>query len=97
MNYFNNNFNTEQQNNERRVDLKKAKKAFSRIGLAFCTVILVVNVVQIAFMLVLALMNKSNFIETTTGMWILSMVPLYVFAFPVGLLMLRSLSPNTPK
>lgn len=97
MNYFNNDFNTEQQPAERIVDLKKAKKAFSKIGLALCTVILVVYIVQIALMVVLALINKESFLETSVGMWITSMVPLYVFAFPVALLMLHSIPKNVPE
>ncbi len=97
MNYFNNDFNTEQQTNEKKVDLKKAKKAFSRIGFALCMVILVVNIVQIALMIVLALFKKENFLETSTGMWIASMVPLYIFAFPAGLLMIRSIPRNAPE
>ena len=97
MNYFNNDFNTEQQNNERRVNLKKAKKVFSKIGLALCTVILAVNIAQIALVVVLALLQKESFLDTSTGMWVASMVPLYVFAFPAGLLMLRKIPTNAPE
>ncbi len=97
MNYFNNDFNTEQQNNERQVDLKKAKKVFSKIGLALCTMILVVYITQIAISVVLVLLKKEAFLETSAGMWLTSMVPMYVFAFPAGLLMLRSIPHNTPE
>ncbi|MBR5322310.1 MAG: CPBP family intramembrane metalloprotease [Clostridia bacterium] len=95
MNNFNNDFNTEQQNNERRIDLKRAKKTFSKIGLTLCAVILLLYVSQIALTVVLMLLKKENFINSSTGMWIMSIVPMYFFAFPAGLLMLRSL-PRSP-
>ena len=97
MNYFNNEFNTEQQNNARKVDLKKAKKVFSKIGITLCMVILVIYITQIAISAVLVLLKKEAFLETSTGMWITSIIPMYAFAFPVGLLMLHSVPRNAPE
>lgn len=97
MSFFNSDFNTEQQNNERRVDLKKAKKTFSKIGLTLCMVLLVLYITQIALTVVLVLLKKDSFLETSTGMWLTSIIPMYIFAFPIGLLMLRSLPINAPE
>lgn len=97
MNYFNNDFNTDQQSPKPQVDLKKAKKVFSKIGLALCMMILVVYVTQIAISVVLVLLKQESFLETSTGMWLTSIIPMYVFAFPAGLLMLRKTPHNAPE
>ena len=76
-----------------------AKKSFSTVGWALCAVIGVSYVAQFAIGIILGLMGEVGLkiLESPEGIWILSFLPLYAAAFPVGLLIMKKLPKNTPK
>ncbi len=67
-------------------DLAQAQKVFSVSGLSCFAILGVATVLQIAAG---ALFPKT--LEQPWGVWVLTFVPIYAAAIPVGLLMLRSL------
>lgn len=80
-------------------DLKPARKVFSRIGLAFCAILAVATVAQLAWVLIPQLIwGEDNWMATSSwGFWLTSFVPLYAFAIPAGLLLLRKLPAQKPQ
>ena len=78
-------------------ELKPVRKVFSRIGLAFCAILVLATVLQLLFVLVPQLLwGEDNWLATSSwGLWIVTFVPLYCIAIPVGLLILGKL-PATP-
>lgn len=80
-------------------ELKPARKVFSRIGLAFCAILVVATVAQLAWVLIPeAIWGKDNWMSSTSwGFWISSFAPLYAFAIPAGLLLLWKLPAQKPQ
>jgi len=78
-------------------ELKVTRREFSRIGLAFCAILVLATVLQLLFVLIPRLLwGEDNWLATSTwGIWIVTFVPLYCIAIPAGLLILRKL-PATP-
>lgn len=85
--------------NEPNYDLSSPRKTFSRIGIAFCTILTVTTVLQVLWILIPRLIwGKGNWIETSSwGMWLCASIPLYCFAIPTGLLILRKLPAQAPQ
>lgn len=80
-------------------ELKPARKVFSRIGLAFCVILIAATALQFAFVLIpAAIWGKDNWLATSSwGFWLSTFVPLYAFAIPAGLLLLRKLPAQKPQ
>lgn len=74
------------------------KKVFSRIGFALCAVILISSIAQVAFIAAGLLITGSNawYLENSYGFWLLSFLPLYAVAIPLGLLILRGAPADKP-
>ena len=81
------------------LDLKPAKKVFSRIGFAFCVILLLNTFLQVLLSgFLLAVLPEDHWLSVTSwGMWLVSFVPLYCVAMPVGLRMLRKLPAAAPE
>jgi len=75
-------------------DLKKVRKAFSKLGLGIFTILAAGTLAQ---SLAVALADRfwPMWTEHPWGMWVISFAPLYLVAVPLGLLLLRRV-PVTP-
>ena len=80
-------------------DLLPARKAFSRIGLAFCAILVIATVLQVLWVAIpTAIWGEDNWATSTSwGMWLCASIPLYCFAIPTGLLILRKLPAQAPQ
>ena len=69
------------------------RQVFSRIGWAFTAILVITSVLQILLAVVPALIwGEDNFVTGTTwGMWLVTFVPMYLVAVPVGLRILKPL------
>ena len=83
---------------EKIIDLKTPKKAFSTIGFALCVYIAVGILVQLAFVNLPGLIFGYDnwYYNATWGQWISSFVPMYLFALPVFALIMRLLPASKP-
>ena len=83
---------------EKIIDLKTPKKAFSTIGFALCVYIAVGILVQLAFVNLPGLIFGYDnwYYNTTWGQCISSFVPMYLFALPVFALIMRLLPASKP-
>jgi len=79
--------------NEDAFDYKTAKKSFSRIGFALLVTILAGIALQMIFMLLPPVIwGEDNWLSASSwGMWIMTFVPLYAIAMPLGLLTMKRL------
>lgn len=84
---------------ESNIDLRPARKAFSRIGLAFCAILVIATTLQVLwFAIPAAIWGEDNWaISSSWGIWIGAFAPLYFIAIPVGLLILRKLPAQAPQ
>ena len=84
---------------ESHYDLAAARKAFSRIGLAFCAILVITWVLQVLWVTIpTAIWGEDNWATSTSwGMWLYASIPLYCFAIPTGLLILRKLPAQAPQ
>ena len=87
MNEYNDNINNELPTGETpptapAVDLKKAKKAFSSVGLSLCALLATVYIVIYAAMAVLTLMGETGekLYNSPNTVWILNSLPMYCVA-----------------
>ena len=80
-------------------DLRSARKAFSRIGLAFFTLSVVATVLQLLWILIPKLIwGESHWmVSSSWGVWLGTAIPLYCFAIPAALLILRKLPAQKPE
>lgn len=80
-------------------DFTAAKKTFSRLGLALTAVLCAAFVSQLIVMLVpLLIWGPDSWLYTSsTGMWICTFAPIYLIAFPVGILLMRKLPASAPE
>lgn len=69
------------------------RQVFSRIGWAFTAILVITSVLQILLAVVPPLIwGEDNFVTGTTwGMWLVTFVPMYLVAVPVGLRILKPL------
>ena len=79
-------------------DLKRAKRSFSRIGLSLFIIFIAASALQALFSALPPLIwGEDNFLSTSSwGLWIITFVPMYAIAFPLGILMLRKLPVSAP-
>ncbi len=68
-------------------DFKPIKKYFSRIGLA-CSLLMLITVVLQYLGAFLVRLSAPRFTESVWFIWLLTVLPLYIFAFPVYLYVL---------
>lgn len=79
-------------------DLSGARKVFSRIGWAMCEILVITTILQILCAEVLSpLWGEDHWLNTSWGMWLGSVGPLYVIAIPVSLLIMRKLPAQRPE
>lgn len=80
-------------------DLKPAKKTFSRIGFSLCVILALTTFLQLILSgLLLAVLPEDHWLSTTSwGMWLMTFVPMYLVAMPIGLLILRKLPAAAPE
>ena len=71
------------------------KRCFNRVGWAYCLILGVWTGLQI----LLALLGEKyapGLLESSWGIWLLSLLPLYLAAVPLGYLVLRRLPAQRP-
>ena len=80
-------------------NLKQPQKAFSRIGFALSAIVAVAFAAQFALAYIPRwIWGNDNWLDTTSwGFWIKSLVPMYVFAFPAGWLVMRKMPTHAPE
>lgn len=80
-------------------DLKGARRSFSRIGFALAAILVVGMAAQVAISAALLAIfgPSSSVLSSSWMMWLLSFLPLYLIAIPVGLLILRRLPAQAPE
>ena len=80
-------------------DLKRARKVFSRIGLALCTILVISSVLQVIWFTLPTIISDcgSWFNSSSWGMWLGTFAPVYLVAVPVGLLILRKIPAQPPQ
>ena len=80
-------------------DLNGAKRSFSRIGFALAAILVVGMVTQVVISAVILVFlgSNSSVLSSSWVMWLLSFLPLYLVAIPVGLLILRRLPAQRPE
>lgn len=85
--------------NEISYDLGAARRAFSRIGLAFCAILVISTVLQVLWFAVpTAIWGEDNWLLSSSwGVWLGTFIPVYLFAIPAGLLILGKLPAQTPR
>lgn len=77
-------------------DLKKARKMFSRLGFAVFAIFLLTTVVQYAALLAAQLWFPAV-LFSEWGIWLLTMLPQYLVAMPVGMLLMRRVPSHIPQ
>ena len=79
-------------------DLRGARRSFSRIGFALAAILAVGMAAQVVISaVILAIFGlNSSVLSSSWVMWLLSFLPLYLIAIPVGLLILRRLPAESP-
>ena len=85
--------------NKSTYDLVSTRKVFSTIGLALCAILVITTILQALWLSVPVLIwGEDNWMTTSSwGKWIVSFVPLYLVAIPVGLLIMRKLPAQAPQ
>lgn len=76
--------------------LQEAKKRFSRLGIATLAVIGITTVIQL-FLLYLLNSVWPKALHHSWGTWLISFLPLYLIAVPIGLLILRKAPAKPPE
>ena len=77
--------------------LSNPRRSFSLIGFAFALLIVVAFVVQLAFVLLPRWLGFDGFSKQSWWMWLYTAAPMYLFAFPSCILLLRKLPGETPE
>ncbi len=80
------------------MDWKPAKKAFSGIGWALIVILVATLAVQLGLKLIVnAFWPEGCWLtDSSTGMWLFSFVPMYLIAFPAGLLVMKRVPADAP-
>lgn len=75
------------------------RRAYSRIGWSLCAIIGALLVVQTLIGVVVELFWPDGcwLTESSTGMWLVTFVPQYLIAMPVGILLMRKLPAQSPQ
>lgn len=77
--------------------LSKPRKTFSLIGFAFSLLILVAFAVQLAFVRLPGQLGFDELNKQSWWLWLCTAIPMYVFAFPACILLLRKLPGKAPE
>ena len=85
--------------NDQTYDLTTPRKTFSRIGLALCAILAVSFVVQLLWITIAEWIGGTEnwFVTSSWGIWIISFLPLYAVAIPLGILIMRKLPTEKPQ
>lgn len=85
--------------NETTYDFASAKRTFSRMGLALSAILAISTVLQVLwFAIPAAISGEDNWASTSSWwMWLGTIVPLYMLAIPIGLMIMRKLPTQTPQ
>ena len=80
-------------------DIKPARKAFSRIGIALSVILIVATVFQVLWGLIPALLwGEDNWWSSSSwGLWLSTFAPIYLIAVPIGLLLLKGIPGEAPQ
>ncbi len=80
-------------------NLKPQRKIFSRIGFALSAITAVAFAAQFALAYIPEwVLGSDNWLDTSSwGFWIKSLVPMYIFAFPAGWLIMRKMPVHAPE
>lgn len=79
--------------NEESFDLTRARKTFSRIGLALCAILVIATALQVLWFL-----DRDSWMVTTSwGMWLGTFLPMYLVAIPVSLWIMHKLPAHKPQ
>lgn len=78
------------------VDLRKAKKAFSRAGFAVCATLVIASAAQVLAG-ILAGACFPGIMDYFWGQWLLTFAPMYLVGFPIGFRMLRKIPSHQPE
>lgn len=80
-------------------DRKPVRKQFSRIGWSFCAITATVMAVQLMLvLLVKAFWPDGCWLTTSsTGKWLVTFIPQYAIAMPIGILLMRKIPAMPPK
>lgn len=84
---------------EENYDIKSARRAFSRCGLAMLMILVIGSVIQVVAVLLPArIWGPEHWILSTSwGLWLSTFVPLYLIAVPIGLLSFRGIPKCPPQ
>ena len=84
---------------EMQYDWKQTRKAFSRIGWAFCAILGVSFVLQLIWVVLpTVIWGEDNWATASSwGMWLGTFLPLYAGAIPIGLWILKKLPAEKPE
>lgn len=85
--------------NETTYDFIPAKRAFSRVGLAMSAIVLISTVLQVLWFVVPGILLGPGDPVTNSSwwLWLGTIVPLYMIAIPVGLLIMGTLPAQKPQ
>lgn len=85
--------------NETSFDFKGARKTFSRIGLAMCTILVVTTLLQTIWFFFPEWLGGTaqQLAYSSWGMWLGTFVPQYLVAIPLALLVMRKLPAEKPQ
>ena len=75
-------------------DLKSIKKVYSRIGWSLCAIFALVVLAQAIIIAITP--TDSWLLSSSTGTWLITFVPQYLLAMPVGLWLMRKLPTEAP-
>ncbi len=80
-------------------DIKPARKAFSRIGIALSAILIVATVFQVLWGLIPTLLwGEDNWWSSSSwGLWLSTFAPIYLIAVPIGLLLFKRIPGETPQ
>lgn len=77
--------------------LRSSRRSFSIIGFAFAALILVALIAQGALLLLPELLGRCDLEQQSWWVWVCASVPMYLFAYPVCILILRVLPAGAPE
>lgn len=80
-------------------DIKTARKSFSVVGFALVAAILIGTVLQALFVYLPPLIRGEDnwFSTSSTGFWIMTILPIHGIAIPIGVLIMRAVSKAVPE
>lgn len=76
------------------LDLKSIKKVYSRIGWSLCAIFALVVLAQAIIIAITP--TDSWLLSSSTGTWLITFVPQYLLAMPVGLWLMKKLPTEAP-